>query len=265
MIQLNYIEVPSTLQEDFNKGKTEWNNDFIVSLDEGPYLNVYIAHKKVQVTELIPNTEEYRKRETTQAICIRTPKPVTRESVIAAAERTAYNLYSSEQHAIFTSNMLSKFRKNPNDPEVIEYDNFVDWVKRSLDKIGMTEPGVSAIEAAKKSKLEALRKYDKSSAVNSFSLNGVSDWIEFDRRTSLRGTLQDLKAEGKKKFVLWHHGTQLDMPIDNAISLLRQVEKYAMECLNVTNMHIAEIEKLTTIKEIEEYDFTKGYPEKLKL
>lgn len=43
------------------------------------------------------------------------------------------------------------------------------------------------------------------------------------------------------------------------------IEVYAKDCYNVTATHQAEVNKLTTIEEVEAYDYKTGYPEKLNL
>jgi hypothetical protein len=45
--------------------------------------------------------------------------------------------------------------------------------------------------------------------------------------------------------------------------MLSALEVYAVDCYNVTTDHIYAIQSLTTIEEIEAYDYTVGYPEKL--
>lgn len=40
---------------------------------------------------------------------------------------------------------------------------------------------------------------------------------------------------------------------------------YALGCFNVTAAHKAAVEELTTIDEVLAYDYTKGYPERLKM
>jgi hypothetical protein len=47
--------------------------------------------------------------------------------------------------------------------------------------------------------------------------------------------------------------------------MLNALEVYAAEALNVTESHKAAVNALTTIEEIEQYDITTGYPEKLNL
>ena len=45
--------------------------------------------------------------------------------------------------------------------------------------------------------------------------------------------------------------------------MLIQLEIYAAEAKNVTDAHIAAVENLNTIEEVEAFDYTVGYPQKL--
>ena len=47
--------------------------------------------------------------------------------------------------------------------------------------------------------------------------------------------------------------------------MLNAVEVYASEALNTTESHKAAINSLDSIEDIEEYDFTIGYPNKIAL
>ncbi|WP_287385849.1 hypothetical protein [Lachnospira sp.] len=47
--------------------------------------------------------------------------------------------------------------------------------------------------------------------------------------------------------------------------MLNALEIYAAEALNVTESHKAYINSLNNIEDIEAYDITQGYPEKLNL
>lgn len=53
------------------------------------------------------------------------------------------------------------------------------------------------------------------------------------------------------------------MNIDNALHMLKKLEVYAKQTNNVTHQHKAEVMALTSIEDVEAYDVTKGYPEKL--
>lgn len=63
---------------------------------------------------------------------------------------------------------------------------------------------------------------------------------------------------------MWFNGVCYTINIDKALQMLSQIELYALECYNVTERHKAEINKLEEIEEIEAYDYTVGYPEKLR-
>ena len=39
---------------------------------------------------------------------------------------------------------------------------------------------------------------------------------------------------------------------------------YALKCFNATAAHKKAVAKLNTVEEVLEYDYTKGYPEKLR-
>jgi hypothetical protein len=63
----------------------------------------------------------------------------------------------------------------------------------------------------------------------------------------------------------WFGGQQFTFPISAWITMLNALEVYAAEALNITEMHKANIMAMNSIEEIEDYDITEGYPEKLDL
>lgn len=46
--------------------------------------------------------------------------------------------------------------------------------------------------------------------------------------------------------------------------MLYAIEIYASACYDNTQYHLSEVSKLETIEEIDAYDYTSGYPEKLQ-
>ena len=50
-----------------------------------------------------------------------------------------------------------------------------------------------------------------------------------------------------------------------AIMLLSSLEMYALECFNVTAAHKKAVSELTTIEEVEAYDYKTGYPKQLDI
>lgn len=119
------------------------------------------------------------------------------------------------------------------------------------------------LEQAKADKIAEITAYDKSSAVNSFLLNDKKRWLDIDLRRSLSYSTNILKEDGEKTVDIWFDTECETMDIDNALYMLKDLEVYAKQTNNVTHHHKAEVMALTSIKDVEVYDVTKGYPEKL--
>ena len=133
-----------------------------------------------------------------------------------------------------------------------------------LETGGMTsEAALTA--AAQKMVLAEIEKHDTSPAVNGFMLNGQRVWLNKDTRVGLMNSTQIAKAMGKKTTTLWFGGMQIEVNCDKAIGLLSALEMYALECFNVTAAHKKAVAELNTVEEVLGYDYTKGYPEQLKM
>lgn len=133
-----------------------------------------------------------------------------------------------------------------------------------LETGGMTsEAALTA--AAQKMVLEQIDKYDTSPAVNGFMLNGQRVWLNKDTRVGLMNSTSIAKAMGKTTTTLWFGGMQIEVNCDKAIQLLSALEMYALECFNVTAAHKKAVAELNTVEEVLGYDYTKGYPEQLRM
>lgn len=133
-----------------------------------------------------------------------------------------------------------------------------------LETGGMTsEAALTA--AAQKMVQEQIDKYDTSPSVNGFMLNGLRVWLNKDTRVGLMNSTSIAKAMGKTTTTLWFGGMQIEVNCDKAIGLLSALEMYALECFNVTAAHKKAVAELNTVEEVLEYDYTKGYPEQLKM
>ena len=121
------------------------------------------------------------------------------------------------------------------------------------------------LQRAKEAVLAAIEAYDTSSAVNGFILNGERVWLNKDTRVGLMNSTSIAKAMGKTTTTLWFGGMKIVVNCDKAIQLLSALEMYALECFNVTAAHKKAVAELNTVEEVLEYDYTKGYPEQLKM
>lgn len=123
----------------------------------------------------------------------------------------------------------------------------------------------SELATAKAQKLAEIDAYDTSSAVNGFSLNGSTVWLDKSTRVGLMNSTTITKAMGQPTTTLWLGESKMEVPCDTAIQLLSALEMYALECFNVTAAHKKAVSELTTIEEVEKYDITAGYPAQLKM
>lgn len=132
-----------------------------------------------------------------------------------------------------------------------------------IDRRFKTEDEV--IAELKKLKNDEITKYDTSSNVNAFSLNGVDVWLDRDTRVSLMNSTKIAKDMAQENTILWLGTVKITVKCDQAIQLLSALEMYALSCFNKTAEHRKNVEALTTINDIVSYDYTVGYPEKLNL
>lgn len=118
---------------------------------------------------------------------------------------------------------------------------------------------------AKQQKIAEIDAYDTSPAVNGFSLNGATVWLDKSTRVGLMNSTNITKAMGQLTTTLWLGESKMEVPCDTAIQLLSALEMYALECFNVTAAHKKAVSELNSIEEVEKYDITAGYPAQLKM
>ena len=122
-----------------------------------------------------------------------------------------------------------------------------------------------ALVLAKKAKIAEIAAYDTSSSVNGFVLNGNKVWLDKETRVGLMNSTTIAKSVGQKTTTLWLGSMKLVVDCDKAIQLLSALEMYALECFNVTASQKKAVSELTTIEEVEAYDYKAGYPKMLEM
>lgn len=129
------------------------------------------------------------------------------------------------------------------------------------------------LKQAKVNKIAEIAAYDTSSSVNGFMLNGMLiPWSKNDpnspnveKRMGLRQNIADKVALGEENIAIWLKGMSFTMPCAQAEALMRSIENYAYECFNVTASHKQAVSELTTIEEVEAYNYKSGYPKMLEM
>lgn len=119
------------------------------------------------------------------------------------------------------------------------------------------------LNAAKQRKLDEIIDYNTSDNVDAFLLNGEKHWLTRDERAMAK-----LSTEARQR--LGHHTTEqclggkfYTIPCETLLTMLARLEDYALSCFNYAIRQQAEVNALTSLEEVENYDVTKGYPEML--
>ena len=117
----------------------------------------------------------------------------------------------------------------------------------------------------KQAKLKELEEFDKSDNVNSFIINDKKAWINREERTSINYSTSVIKESGQEITDLWLDQDCYVINCDVILQLLSQLEIYAKRCYSVTSQHKANILKIDNLEDLNSYDYTVGYPEKLNI
>ena len=117
---------------------------------------------------------------------------------------------------------------------------------------------------AKRDKKREIEHYDSSSEVNEFYVNDVPMWLDKTTRTGLMLRFNSELAMKHQDTTLWYGNISIPLQLNTAVQMLYALEVYASACYDNTQLHYANVDKLETIEEVENYDFRNGYPEKLR-
>jgi hypothetical protein len=150
------------------------------------------------------------------------------------------------------------------------YQFYREWCKEQSGNLMGVETvpvpeAVRTVADAVGDKLAALEAYDNSPEVNSFFLSGMSCWITADERAWYNTSIESAKTLGEETITVPIGGQFVTLPIDTAKWVLALIQRYADNAASTTIAHKAAIGTLTTIEEVDAYDFTTGYPEKITI
>lgn len=118
-------------------------------------------------------------------------------------------------------------------------------------------------------KIRELERYDESSAVNECFITYNDQlfpyWSSKSERNDLKQAVLNYRDKGYSDYRLDLRdvGVSLSFSCDALLSMLSDLEVYAIQCFNVTTDHLYAIRSLTSVGSIMSYDFTTGYPPKL--
>lgn len=121
------------------------------------------------------------------------------------------------------------------------------------------------IDKAKAAKIAEIAAYSDSDAVNTLSFHGMKTWLTPNVRANYLVSLDAAELLGETDITFVVEGVQVSLPIKQVRLLLAKIQRYADACYLVTERHKKAVRALRSIEEVEAYDYTTGYPEKLAL
>ena len=134
------------------------------------------------------------------------------------------------------------------------------WEKYETPQL--TEEEIFQIE--KRNILTEIQLYDVSIEVNGFYINDIQLWIDRSEREALTRRFNIELNKGKTNTTLWKNGIQFILDINTALQMLDELEYYAIQCYDNTQHHLVNVSNITTMEELENYDYRSGYPEMLR-
>ena len=147
----------------------------------------------------------------------------------------------------------------PSEEQLTEW-GFEEWVEP-------TPTPEELLDKAKADKIAELETYDDSDAVNSFTIRTQDcdfiEWLDPYKRNNASRAIESAKKLSIPTLTTAIGDIPLTLATEDADLYLAQLEIYAVTCTGVTASHKAAINALKTVEEVEGYDFTQGYPEKL--
>lgn len=101
--------------------------------------------------------------------------------------------------------------------------------------------------------------YDSSSEVNSFIYKGKQYWLDKQQRSCMKTVAES----GLENIEIVFGDITITLPSEFIKQFILQLEVYAYKCFVVTAKHYQNISELYNPEDIINYDYTKGYPEKI--
>lgn len=144
---------------------------------------------------------------------------------------------------------------NPSEELILE-DGWLEYEIKYTDE--------ELLDRAKSKKIQEILDYDTSPNVNCFYMSDTEIWLDKETRTGLKLRFEAETNIGMIETSLWYNNIRFTLPTSSAVQMLYLLEIYASQCYDNTQFHIKSVSELTNVDDIENYDYTTGYPNKLK-
>ena len=165
----------------------------------------------------------------------------------------SYNDYLNKKWVLLSDEQVSFRNENPN-ASVKEV-----W------EMKLSETPLMTIEKARMRKIEEIEFYNVSEDVDSFIFNDtINAWFTVQERLNYKQSIEAAKLLNIEKLSFYVKDVKLEIAPIVGEQMLALIQLYADQCFMVTKQHLLNVNALSTIEEIEAYNYKEGYPEKLK-
>lgn len=141
---------------------------------------------------------------------------------------------------------------NPPEHKILE-DGWVEYVET-----------IDNFDYEKKNMLLNAENFSNSANIKVFYINDEPFWFNNIERITLKHKILAEIEKAQSTTNIWYNGTEYFFDIDFFNQILTEVEIYASKCFDTTQRNLNEIKNLSSIEELENFDFTKNYPEILQ-
>jgi len=143
------------------------------------------------------------------------------------------------------------------DDNIISLEEIYDHYPTDDDKINLYNSYLNMCKnVAKKNTID----YANSMEIKNYIINNVDGWEDSESRLSIRQSAADKQNKGISEYVLYHGGVGFTMSVDKIEEIMSLVEIYASDCYNITEQHKKTINELSTIDDVENYNYKSNYP-----
>lgn len=116
-------------------------------------------------------------------------------------------------------------------------------------------------------KLQEIETYDSSDIINSFIVNinntTFKYWFTSEERSNYKNSIDSAEILSIENIHLIVNGILLTIPTQTAKLYLAQIQLYADNCWNTTELHKTTVKNLKIIEDVKNYNFKENYPEHL--
>lgn len=131
--------------------------------------------------------------------------------------------------------------------------------------------GANNLDAWHKVRRAQIKAYDASTHVNSFTLHGVSGWLDKNTRVGLVNMYQLYQQTGNVDDLpaLWVNGQPVEFDTaDEALVVLGEIEMYAAKCYAITQRLLTSIDNMAQLQDIgglQQLEYRSCYPPNLSI